>query len=152
MTEGPTPNRREEPLPPILRTLFHGKQTPVGTLWTYAGLLADLQQPDVPARLDMFRKIQASARTHLGWGENDICAWPLDVSPAVFHHGLRFFCPRIVILFGPGARIPVAPAAEDAAATRSEPTVIVLPGLDDMAAGNKQLKNDAWQALQSIRL
>jgi hypothetical protein len=145
------PSRGEEPLPPLLRILFHGKQPPVGTLWTYAGLFSDLQRAVVPARLDMFRKIQASARTHLGWAENDICSWPLDVAPAVFHQGLRLFGPRTIIIFGPTSCIPAAPDSEDRAASQPGPSVIVLPDLEAMAAGNKQLKNDAWQTLQGIR-
>jgi hypothetical protein len=116
---------REEPLPPLLRILFHGKQPPVGTLWTYAGLFSDLQRAVVPARLDMFRKIQASARTHLGWAENDICSWPLDVAPAVFHQGLRLFGPRTIIIFGPTSCIPAAPDSEDRAASQPGPSVIV---------------------------
>ena len=147
----PSPGRREEPLPSLLKTLFHGKQPPVATMWTYAGLYSDLQQATVPARLDMFRKIQASARAHLNWAENDICSWPLDVSPSMFHKGLHFFRPRMVIAFGPAARIPGMPEAQGESLGRTGPKVLALPSLEEMAAGNKQLKNDAWQALQGIR-
>lgn len=148
--ERATPSPAETALPPLLKTLFHGKQPPVSTLWTYAGLYSDMQQAGVPARLDMFRKIQASVRTHLGWAENDICAWPLDVPPAVFQQGLRFFRPKIVIVFGPQTGLPVA-AAEDRASAQPEAAVVTLPDIDEMAAGNKQLKNEAWQILQNVR-
>ena len=37
------------------------------------------------------------------------------------------------------------------APSRPQPKVIVLPSLEEMAAGNKQLKNEAWQTLQGVR-
>lgn len=145
-----SPSAAETALPPLLKTLFHGKQPPVSTLWTYAGLYSDMQQATVPARLDMFRKIQASVRTHLGWADNDICSWPLDVPPATFQQGLRFFRPRIVIVFGPQKGVAVA-GADDGASAQPEAVVVALPYIDEMAAGNKQSKNEAWQILQNVR-
>ncbi|HCU69384.1 MAG TPA: hypothetical protein DGF30_09215 [Desulfomicrobium sp.] len=145
------PSRVEEPVPPLLRSLFHGKQSPVRTLWTYVGLFADMQQPTPPPRLDMFRKIQASVRSHLGWPENDICAWPLDVSPGLLAQGLRFFAPRIIICFGPVSPVSGDPNSGNAAALFGSSELRLLPNLEDMAAGDKQLKNDAWQILQGIR-
>lgn len=145
------PSRAEEPVPPLLRSLFHGKQSPARTLWTYVGLFADMQQPTPPPRLDMFRKIQASVRSHLGWPENDICAWPLDVSPGLLAQGLRFFAPRIIICFGPASPVSGDPNSGNAAALFGNSELRLLPNLEDMAAGDKQLKNDAWQILQGIR-
>ncbi|WP_156902385.1 hypothetical protein [Desulfomicrobium escambiense] len=145
------PSQTEEPVPPLLRSLFHGKQSPVRTLWTYAGLFADMQQPTPPPRLDMFRKIQASVRSHLGWPENDICAWPLDVAPELFAQGMRFFVPRIIICFGPASPVSGDPNSGNAVAVFGSSELRLLPNLEDMAAGDKQLKNDAWQILQGIR-
>ena len=142
-------NRREAQLPPILRSLFHGKQSPVRTLWTYAGLYADMQHAVAPPRLDLFRKIQASVRSHLGWQDKDICSWPLDVTPEIFLHGIRSFSPAIVIGFGPDLALPVADGPD--AALLKGCALYVLPSLDDMAGGDKQTKNEAWQILQSIR-
>lgn len=147
----PSPSHREAPLPPLLKTLFHGKHPPVNTLWTYDGLYSDLQMATVPARLDMFRKIQASAIAHLAWAESDICSWPLDVSPAMFQQGMRFFAPRLVVAFGPAARFPDMAAAGGEGPVQPVPKVITLPSLEEMAAGNKQLKNEAWQTLQGVR-
>lgn len=145
------PSRAEEPVPPLLRSLFHGKQSPVRTLWTYVGLFADMQQPTPPPRLDMFRKIQSSVHSHLGWPETDICAWPLDVSPALFAQGMRFFAPHIIICFGPAPPEFGAPNTGDTATLLGSSELRLLPNLEAMAAGDKQLKNDAWQILQGIR-
>jgi hypothetical protein len=146
-TADPQPTR-EEPLPPVLRALFHGKQSPVRTMWTYPGLFADMQQARVTPRLEMFRKIQATVRSHLNWAENDISSWPLDVSPHLFLHGLRFFRPQIIICFGAGPDLTGIVGAESELLQGC--TVCALPGLEGMAAGDKQSKNEAWQALQAI--
>ena len=142
-------SRRDAQLPPILRSLFHGKQSPVRTLWTYAGMYADMQHPAAPPRLDLFRKIQASVRSHLGWPEGDICSWPLDISPEIFVQGVRFFCPVIIIGFGPGLSLPETGAPDADLLRRC--ALHVLPSLDDMIGGDKQSKNEAWQILQSLR-
>ncbi len=145
-------SRPEAALPAILRALFHGKQSPVRTLWTYAGLYADLQMPVAPPRLEMLRKIQSSARSHLGWRETDICAWPLDVPPELFFQGVRFFVPATVIAFGTGPYLPACADTEPAGSILRQCALYVLPSLEDMAAGNQQSKNEAWQILQSIRI
>ncbi len=145
-------SRPEAALPAILRSLFHGKQSPVRTLWTYAGLYADLQRPVAPPRLEMLRKIQDIARSHLGWREADICAWPLDVPPELFIQGIGFFAPAAVIVFGTDTHLPACADNEPASSILRQCSTYMLPSLDDMAAGNQQSKNEAWQILQSIRI
>jgi len=138
-------------MPPLLRALFHGKQLPVRTLWTYAGLNADLNQALIPERLAVFRKIQESACVHLHWSEKDICSWPLDIELNLYHQGLQRFCPKIVICFGENhALLTTAERSEDGRFCLGNCSIYMLPSLDEMALGNKDLKNEAWKILRSI--
>jgi len=148
---GPAAGKRmAAPLSPLLRSLFHGKQSPVRTLWTYAGMHADMQEARLSPRLDMFRKIQASVVAHLGWSEADIGSWPLDVPPELFLAGLRFFRPAVIIGFGPSLQLPQYDAGSEGDALLNMCGMHTLPSLEDMAAGDKELKNLAWKALQQI--
>ena len=141
----PSTTQQDKPLaiPPLLRALFHGKQSPVASLWTYHGMYEDMLQAQPPERLTIFRKIQETARTHLNWREQDICSWPLDVAPEVFKAGLDAFAPKLVLCLGN--------AEEQAALSNFEPARIRhLPALDEMAKGNRDAKNEAWRMLRSI--
>lgn len=40
--------KANEPLPLLLRSLFHGKQSPVRTMWCYAGFYQDMQEATNP--------------------------------------------------------------------------------------------------------
>lgn len=142
---------QEEALPPLLRSLFHGKHAPVRTMWTYKGLYEDMQQAEPPARMRVFRKIQESVCLHLKWASCDIAAWPLDVSEWIFHKGIAQFRPRTVLLFNDNllpANNPVEkshPYLDQASCD-----VIILPSLENMAQGDRQLKNEAWKILQAV--
>jgi len=142
----------EEPMPPLLRSLFHGKHSPCRTLWTYAGLYADLQQHAVSARLDLFRKIQASVVSHLGWPANDVAAWPLDLPERQFIKGIVFFRPIHIIAFGTDFELPSPAEDSEAFLILKKCRIHVLPPLDAMATGNKDMKNAAWSALKEISL
>ena len=130
-------------IPAVLRVLFHGKQSPVASLWTYHGLLEDMRQTQAPERLSIFRKIQETACTHLNWREQDICSWPLDVEPEVFKAGLDTFKPKLVICLGNGDSQTAISALEG-------DTIRYLPDLDEMAQGNRDAKNEAWHILRAI--
>lgn len=130
-------------MPPLLQTLFHGKQSPVASLWTYHGLHEDMRQALPPERLSIFRKIQETACTHLNWREQDICSWPLDVDPELFKAGMDTFRPKLVICLGK-ADCQTAISALDPGNIRH------LPGLDEMAQGNRDAKNEAWRILRAI--
>jgi len=137
-------------LPPLVRSLFHGKHVPIRSMWTYAGLYEDMQQAETPARLGVFKKIQASVCLHLKWASTDIGAWPLDVTPQIFRKGVEYFCPRTVIFFC-GSTPPTANIEEALAFMKqSGCRVITLPNLEEMALGNQQLKNEAWKILQTV--
>lgn len=139
-----------EILPPLLRSLFHGKHAPIRSMWTYAGLYEDIQQADTPARLGVFKKIQASVCLHLKWATTDIGSWPLDITPQIFRKGVEYFCPRTVIFFC-GCTPPTANTEEALAFMKqSGCRVITLPNLEEMALGNQQLKNEAWKILQTV--
>ena len=151
-TTGPRPetNGVQERLSPLLRSLFHGKQSPCRTLWTYDGLHEDLQQPVVAARLDMFRKIQTSVISHLGWPANDVATWPLDIPGHLFLQGIVHFRPSIIVAFGPVPEFPSASPESEGGIILKACRVEALPPLADMAAGDKNLKNLAWTALKQL--
>jgi len=139
-----------EILPPLLRSLFHGKHAPIRSMWTYAGLYGDMQQANTPARLGVFKKIQTSVCLHLKWATTDISAWPLDINPQFFRNGVEQFRPRTVIFFC-GSTPPTAIIEEALAFMKqSGYRVITLPNLEEMALGNQQLKNEAWKILQTV--
>lgn len=133
--------------PLVLRPLFHGKQPPIHTLWTYTLLHEDLKQESTPPRLDVFQKIQKSVREHLNWPENALCAWPLDQNLELFRQGLEHFQPQILICFGPCP--PLSPRGDNRF-TFEGLQGYLLPSLDDMAQGNRSLKNLAWKILSSL--
>lgn len=146
----PAPASTNEPqpdhsviIPPLLLALFHGKQSPVASLWTYRGLHEDMRQPQTPERLSIFRKIQETACTHLNWREQDICSWPLDVYPELFKAGLDTFRPRMVICMGKADTQP-------SISLLGPGRIRLLPDLDEMAQGNRDAKNDAWRILRAI--
>lgn len=140
-------------MPPLLRALFHGKQLPVRTLWTYLGLNADLNQALIPERLAVFRKIQESVCVHLNWSEKDICSWPLDIEQNLYHQGLQRFCPKIIICFGENLTLLTsAERSEGGRFCLGNCSIHTLPCLEEMALGNKNLKNEAWKILRSIPL
>jgi hypothetical protein len=130
------------PLPPVLRNLFHGKQSPVRTLWTYAGMHEDLLQTDIPERLAFFRKIQESVCSHLGWQNTDISSWPLDLDPLQWAQGLDHLRPHIIVCFGDASRL----AGAGATGLQDH----CLPDLLEMALGNRDLKNEAWRILRTL--
>lgn len=141
----------DQPLPPLLRSLFHGKHAPVRTLWTYAGLYEDLQQAELPPRLSVFKKIQDSVCQHLKWAATDISAWPLDVDPRIFRQGIAHLRPRTVIYFRPGSASADGMNADiRSLLEQAGSRVVTLPCLEEMAEGNQQLKNEAWKILQTV--
>ena len=146
----PRPAAVKTPVPALLRSLFHGKQSPVRTLWTYAGLHEDLAQHAMPERLIVFKKIQESVCLHLNWKEEDICSWPLDVNPQLFRKGLEYFQPRIIIYFELSAEGARPEDADETTIRQTGCAVHLLPNLDEMATGNKTLKNEAWKILQTL--
>jgi len=119
----------------------------VRTLWTYDGMFADMQQHALPGRLDMFRKIQDAVCDHLKWAKNDICAWPLDLPPEQFLHGVKHFDSRMIICFG---TMPAGVAREKEGALLSKIEMVLLPDLGEMAKGDKELKNEAWKILREL--
>ena len=140
-----------QPLPLLLRSLFHGKQSPVRTMWTYAGLHEDLQCATNPPRLAVFKKIQESVCQHLKWHVKDICSWPLDLDSGTFRRGLEHFKPQMILLFQDRE---TANDTTDAQAKRLQALancrIVKLPSLEEMAQGNQQVKNEAWKILQTI--
>lgn len=150
---GPTksPCCAQETLPPVLRSLFHGKHAPMRTMWTYVGLYEDMQRTEIPARLAVFKKIQDSVCLHLNWAAKDVSAWPLDVNPQIFYQGIAYYRPRTVIFFRDNG--PETGDIGERAHTLLMHTgccVITLPNLEEMAQGNQQLKNEAWKILQTV--
>lgn len=149
--EHSTPSTAKVAVPPLLRSLFHGKHAPVRTMWTYAGLFEDMQRAEIPARLGVFKKIQDSVCVHLNWAAKDISAWPLDVSPQIFLAGLEYFRPRTVIIFRDNKGEPgIMDAEPNPFLDHADCLVIKLPNLEEMAQGNQQLKNEAWKILQTV--
>lgn len=138
------------PIPALLRSLFHGKQSPVRTLWTYAGLKEDLEQHAMSARLVVFKKIQESVCLHLNWKEEDICSWPLDVDRQLFCKGIAYFKPQLIIFFEPRTESARPEEADEMTIRQTGCAVHILPNLDEMAVGNKSLKNEAWKILQTL--
>ena len=136
-------------IPPYLLALFHEKQYPVRTLWTYPGLAADLGLPTPSPRLALFRKIQESVCGHLGWKKQDISAWPLDVEDALLRHGLEHFCPSVVICFVQDAS-EIRPLQTSLKDICPQTRLFLLPDITDMAKGNQAAKNTAWKILQDI--
>lgn len=132
-------------LPESLRALFHGKQCPVRTLWAYDGLYADLRADRLSARLDVFRKIQESVRTHLGWSEQDISSWPLDLEPHLIRLGMDRLQPQVIICFGEAGCLRSIAGSEP-----TSPRITLLPDLQTMARGDRDLKNEAWRVLRSL--
>jgi hypothetical protein len=150
-TEQPTSSAGRQNVPPLLRSLFHGKHAPIRTLWTYAGLYEDMQQAETPARLGVFKKIQESVCLHLKWSGNDIGSWPLDADPLIFRQGFEYLRPRTVIVFQDNAPKTGSMDAENKALLEQAACqVLILPNLEEMAQGNQQLKNEAWKILQTV--
>jgi hypothetical protein len=88
---------------------------------------------------------------HLKWAQRDISAWPLDVDPRIFGHGMEYFRPRTVIYFRPPETSTSAMTEEiRACLEQAGCTVLTLPCLEEMALGNQQLKNEAWKILQTV--
>ena len=142
----------ESPLPLLLRSLFHGKQIPSRTLWTYAGLYRDLQETDNPPRLEVFKRIQDSVCLHLKWSTATLCSWPLDIDPQLFKKGIERFQPQTVILFGGHENGHDRDLKENLAILeKAGPLIAILPNLEEMAQGNQQLKNEAWRILQTLQ-
>jgi hypothetical protein len=140
-----------EPLPIVLRSLFHGKQSPVRSMWTYLGLYEDMQKATNPPRLVVFKKIQESVCQHLKWQAGDISSWPLDLDSGTFRKGLDHFRPQLILLFLDRE------TADETVHSRiknllgqADCPVVTLPSLEEMAQGNQQIKNEAWKILQSI--
>lgn len=140
-----------QPLPLLLKSLFHGKQSPVRTMWTYAGLHEDMQCPTNPPRLVVFKKIQESVCQHLKWQAKDICSWPLDMDAGTFRKGLEHFKPQLILLF---QNLETAGDTSNVRANRLQEQancrVVMLPSLEEMARGNQQVKNEAWKILQTL--
>ncbi len=137
------------PLPALLRSLFHGKQPPIVTMWSYAALHGDLQAVIAPPRLELFRKIQDAACAQGGWNSADICVWPLVAPPHILDAGLKFFQPRLIVFFGP------LPADGDQSPSLGQPLlhgipVRLLPSLDIMVAGDQAAKSSAWDVLKNL--
>lgn len=150
-SHSPAPATGSQPLPALLRALFHGKHGPLRTMWTYCGLHQDMQCPDIPPRLVVFRKIQETVCSHLKWSPGDISSWPMDIEAELFRAGLEHFRPRTALVFqergeAESGRIGGCVAALKQAGCH----VVMLPCLDEMARGNQQLKNEAWKILQTI--
>lgn len=142
-----------EPLPLLLRSLFHGKQSPVRTMWCYAGLYQDLQEATNPARLVVFKKIQESVCQHLHWQIKDICSWPTDLDFNTFRKGLEVFNPGTIILFQTGKTgYEQSSSHNDHLLKQTSRHIVTLPSLDEMARGNQQVKNEAWKILQTVSL
>lgn len=149
--EQATASAGKESLPPLLRSLFHGKHAPVRSLWTYTGLYEDLQRAQTPPRLGVFKKIQESVCQHLKWSASDIGTWPLDVNPLIFSKGLEYFRPRTVIIFQEKtSKTGHMEAKSKDLLEQADCLVLTLPNLEEMAQGNQQLKNDAWKILQTV--
>lgn len=154
-TEAPTQSRIEPPptdlsphIPPLLRSLFHGKHPPVQTLWSYAELTNDLQALETSSRLNLFRKIQQAASAQGGWNPDDICVWPIMAEPHVVEAGLDFFRPQRILFFGPTPKSLVGTPEGTGPHIRDIP-VVTLPSLDDMLSGDKTAKNAAWAYLRN---
>ncbi|WP_177193031.1 hypothetical protein [Desulfomicrobium apsheronum] len=140
-----------EPLPILLRSLFHGKQSPVRTMWTYLGLYEDMQKATNPPRLVVFKKIQESVCQHLKWQAREISSWPLDLDSETFRKGLEHFRPQLILLFLDRETADEAVHARiQSLLGQAGCTVVTLPSLEEMAQGNQQIKNKAWKILQSI--
>ena len=141
----------EAPLPLLLRSLFHGKHTPVRTLWTYAGLHLDMQEPDSPPRLTVFKKIQESVCLHLKWNPEKLCSWPLDLDSVSFRKGIEHFSPHTIIVFGSQkSQLEADHKNNLLIMERAGFRMVTLPDLDKMAIGDQQLKNEAWRILQTL--
>jgi len=140
-----------EPLPALLRSLFHGKHAPLRTMWTYRGLYEDMLRKDTPPRLEVFKKIQASVCSHLKWSTEEISSWPMDVDTETFRKGLEFFRPRIILLFLEDHHESGILEEECSVEVKNSGCrVIMLPSLGEMSRGNQQLKNEAWKILQTV--
>jgi len=140
-----------EPLPLLLRSLFHGKQSPVRTMWCYAGFYQDMQEATNPPRLVVFKKIQESVCQHLRWQIKDICSWPTDLDFNTFRKGLEFFNPSIIILFQTGEAGYDQPSSQDEHLLKQTTRrIVTLPSLNEMARGNQHVKNEAWKILQTV--
>jgi hypothetical protein len=139
----PPPPAHDEKLPTILRALFHGKQSPLHTLWTYAELWEDLQRI-TPPRLEFIRRIQGACAQHLGWDLQRMALWPCH-DPDLWRAGLARLAPKHILVFGEAATtIGTAPASCSAKA------ITFLPDLDSMLAGKN--KAEAWEILRNIPL
>ena len=98
----------------------------------------------------MFRKIQTSVISHLGWPANDVVSWPLDIPGHLFLQGIIHFRPSIIVAFDPAPNLPSAPPESEGGIILKACRVQILPSLTDMAAGDKDLKNIAWTALKQL--
>lgn len=138
-------------LPEHIQLLFHGKQPPVRTLWTYEGLDTDITNTEQASRMKMMARIQESARTNLRWSTNDMCIWPLDAELVLFRVGVMHLQPTTILCFGKSDALS---QSSTATATGSHPIdecdIVFLPDLGEMDLGNQQLKNIAWKIIQSL--
>lgn len=138
-------------IPESLQALFHGKQSPVHSLWTYAQLQEDLCALQPPPRLEILHKIQAAAKSHLGWLEASLAEWPLDPDLTLFEYGMRHFRPRHLLCFGTCPSLDShLPARGEGGHVFQGARVYLLPDLNLMATGDQEAKNQAWRILQNI--
>ena len=104
----------------------------------------------VAPRLDMFRKIQTSVISHLGWPANDVASWPLDIPDHLFLQGIVHFKPAIIVVFGQVPDFPSTSPESEGGIILKACRVQALPPLADMAAGDQNLKNHAWTVLKQL--
>ncbi|GAB1410870.1 hypothetical protein MASR1M90_20240 [Desulfovibrionales bacterium] len=133
-----------------MKALFHGKQSPVHSLWTYEHFNEDLHAMAPSPRLEMFRKIQAAALQHLGWPACGVAEWPLDLEWELFTHGVSTLRPHFIFCFGASPMLAGRCREQGGKQIFSGAHVYFLPNLESMAEGNQNAKNQAWKILQSI--
>lgn len=139
----------EPELPPVLRSLFHGKHFPLHSLWVYDGMYQDMLLADPPQRLSVFKNIMQAAIDHLGWSNAAMTAWPLDQACGSLDQALERFNPKFVLVFETRPSHPGRPHS-CARLMTDHPDTIRFPSLDAMAAGDRDSKNQAWKILQTI--
>lgn len=131
------------------RTLFHGKQFPAHSLWTYAELAADLIQANRPPRLELLYKIQESTCRLLHWESAKLVLWPCSEGQELFQHGVNASQPRVIFCFGKIHGTELAPSHASETLHYGKFPIQILPSLDDMINGNQESKNSAWKILQT---
>lgn len=136
----------------VLRALFHGKQCPVQTLWTYVELWDDLHAPR-PPRLDLIKKIQSACAERLGWDTTRMALWPCHCpEPHIWEQGLALWRPQCLLIFGQEALRQILPKhqASPEPFPWEDMLIAPLPDLSTMLVGNAQAKAQTWQVLQRI--